>query len=200
MYKDGQPHRPGRRQRDTRCTWPPSAPTPRGRAARRRLERDSRRVNRKRAVLRPGTTPGSTGRARTGKYSATARRCTSPARSVHVPILLIDETLRPGDAVRGQPLHPADLPDRVVDRGQGRHHARRIAVAASPAPTTRSPRYRSDRHRAGRAGSGNRSDKVCPPVPKPNPTAGRMAVLARPANPGADRLPAALRAALVGRP
>jgi len=35
---------------------------------------------------------------------------------------------RPGDALRGQPVRPVDLPDRVADRGRRRHHARRLAV------------------------------------------------------------------------
>jgi pimeloyl-ACP methyl ester carboxylesterase len=174
----------------TQCTdtaWPRSQ---------KRLDRDSRRVNRK-APYFTWDNAWFNGPCAYWKFGhGTPVHVTG--RKVHVPVLLIDETYDPATPYEGSLYTRRIFPTSSLIEGKnGTTHAGSLSGVACTDDTI--ARYLSTGAVPARR-RGNRSDKVCPPVPKPNPTASQMAVLARPANPGTDPLPVALRAALVGRP
>jgi pimeloyl-ACP methyl ester carboxylesterase len=169
----------------TQCTdaqWPRSQ---------KRLDRDNWRLDRKYSYF-TWSNAWFNGPCAYWKYAA-SRPVDVRGRSVHVPILMIGETFDAATPFHGSLVTRRLFPTASLIEGKnGSTHAGSLsgiectdnAIAA----------YLQDGTVPARK-SGNRSDKVCPPVPQPDPTA--PAPNARSIAPGTtDRMPAVLREGL----
>jgi pimeloyl-ACP methyl ester carboxylesterase len=189
-YKDANPTTPGADNSyamylGTQCT---DAPWPR---SQKRLDRDNRRLDRTYSYF-TWANAWFNGPCAYWKYRA-AHPVNVHGQQVHVPILMIGETFDAATPFSGSLVVRKLFPRaRLIEGKNGSTHAGSLSGVACTDNAIAA--YLQNGTVPARR-SGNRADKVCPPVPQPDPTAAPGS--ARTIAPGTtDRLPAALRAGL----
>jgi pimeloyl-ACP methyl ester carboxylesterase len=190
LYKDANPTTPGADNSyamylGTQCT---DAPWPR---SQKRLDRDNRRLDRTYNYF-TWANAWFNGPCAYWKYRA-AHPVNVHGQQVRVPILMIGETFDAATPFSGSLVVRKLFPRaRLIEGKNGSTHAGSLSGVACTDNAIAA--YLQNGTVPARR-SGNRADKVCPPVPQPDPTA--APANARTIAPGTtDRLPAALRAGL----